>query len=42
MNILQMKKFYHLIKVEQQNKLSLYILHSVKRLIKAIEEQGKN
>ena len=41
MNILQVKKFYHLIKVEQQNKLGLYIFHSVKHLIKAIEEQGK-
>ena len=26
MSILQVEKYYHLIKVEQQNKLSLYIL----------------
>ena len=32
MNILQAKKYYHLIKIEQQNKLSLHILYLVKHL----------
>ena len=32
MNILQAKKYYHLIKTEQQNKLSLHILYLVKHL----------
>ena len=32
MNILQVKKYYHLIKVEQYNKQSLHIIHSVKHL----------
>ena len=31
-NFLQMNKYYHLIKVEQKNKLSLHILHLVKHL----------
>ena len=32
MSILQVEKYYHLIKVEQQNKLSLYILLQEKLL----------
>ena len=45
MNILDVKKYYLLIKVEKQNKLSLHILHSVKHLKnktnkKMIEDQG--
>ena len=37
MNIFQMKKYYHLIKVEQYGKLSLHIPHSEK----STEEQPK-
>ena len=32
MNFLQVNKYYHLIKVEQQDKLSLHIPHSVRHL----------
>ena len=41
---LKVKKYCHLIKVEQQNKQHLNILLSIEHLknIKKIEEQGKN
>ena len=32
MNFLQVNKYYHLIKVEQQDQLSLHIPHSVRHL----------
>ena len=42
MNILQVRKYYHLIKAESQNKLSRHSLHSVKHLKnnRITEDQG--
>ena len=41
MNTLQVEKYYHLIKVEQQDKLSLYILLQEK-LLKNKQKQLRN
>ena len=41
MNTLQVEKYYHLIKVEQQDKLSLYILIQEK-LLKNKQKQLRN
>ena len=45
MNILQVKKYYHLIKLESQNKLSLHILlflnEAFEKQIETSETQGE-